>query len=264
MFAVARRRRDDRAERGRVEGGRPGPDRRGRSSCSGSSRVFAVTTLANLDTQPARAVRVPAAARTSCPSVALTFFAFLGFGVITFTAKDLAEPRRQLPRAMYLALGIATVIYVAVALGVFGTLTVQRGHRLGRHRARRRRRARPRPRRLLAHERHRAVRHRRCHQRRPLSRPPASATRWPTVGQFPPGMSHRIGGRVSAGLLLTAVAAMVLAAGFDLSAIASIGSAVALLVFTLITAAHIRVRHETGARLSRAPHRRRSRPPPCW
>ena len=57
-------------------------------------------------------------------SVALTFFAFLGFGLITFTAKDLADPASQLPRAVYLALGIATVIYVAVALGVFGTLTV--------------------------------------------------------------------------------------------------------------------------------------------
>jgi len=56
-------------------------------------------------------------------SVALTFFAFLGFGVVTFTAKDLADPSRQLPRAIYLALGIATTIYVAVALGVFGTLT---------------------------------------------------------------------------------------------------------------------------------------------
>ena len=57
-------------------------------------------------------------------SVALTFFAFLGFGVITFTAKDLANPSRQLPQAVYLALGIATVVYVAVALGVFGTPAV--------------------------------------------------------------------------------------------------------------------------------------------
>jgi amino acid transporter len=38
----------------------------------------------------------------------------------------LAKPSHQLPRAMYLALGIATVIYVAVALGVFGTLTVEK------------------------------------------------------------------------------------------------------------------------------------------
>ena len=59
-------------------------------------------------------------------SVALTFFAFLGFGIITFTAKDLRKPSRQLPRAMFIALGIATVIYVAIALGVFGTLTVEK------------------------------------------------------------------------------------------------------------------------------------------
>src|SRR4051812_49055141 len=58
-------------------------------------------------------------------SVALTFFAFLGFGVIPFTAKDLAEPQRQLPRAVYLALAIASVVYLGVSIGVFGTLTVQ-------------------------------------------------------------------------------------------------------------------------------------------
>ena len=52
--------------------------------------------------------------------MALTFFAFLGFGVITFTAKDLANPKRQLPKAIYLALGIATVVYVAVALASSG------------------------------------------------------------------------------------------------------------------------------------------------
>jgi hypothetical protein len=41
--------------------------------------------------------------------------------------------------------------------------------------------------------------------------------------------------------------AIVLAVGFDLSSIASIGSAIALLVFTLVTGAHFRVRGETGA-----------------
>jgi len=48
-------------------------------------------------------------------------------------------------------------------------------------------------------------------------------------------------------LLLTAVIAIVLAAGFDLDAVASIGSAVALVVFTLISIGHLRVRGETGA-----------------
>ena len=40
---------------------------------------------------------------------------------------------------------------------------------------------------------------------------------------------------------------MLLAVFFNLDAIASIGSAVALLIFTFITAAHFRVRAETGA-----------------
>jgi len=49
------------------------------------------------------------------------------------------------------------------------------------------------------------------------------------------------------GLVLTAVISIVLAVGFDLSAIASIGSAIALIVFALITSGHFRVRGETGA-----------------
>jgi hypothetical protein len=42
--------------------------------------------------------------------------------------------------------------------------------------------------------------------------------------------------------------AIILAVFFDLTAIASIGSAVALVVFTLVTLGHFRIRHETGAR----------------
>jgi hypothetical protein len=38
-----------------------------------------------------------------------------------------------------------------------------------------------------------------------------------------------------------------MAVGFSLTAIASIGSAVALLVFMLVTIGHLRARHETGA-----------------
>jgi len=66
-------------------------------------------------------------------------------------------------------------------------------------------------------------------------------------GQFPPTLGRRFWGRVPAGLLVTAVMSIVLAVGFDLNAIASIGSAVALVVFSLVTAGHIRVRSETGA-----------------
>jgi len=87
--------------------------------------VFAVVTLVNMTPSLLAPSKYPPF-QDIISSVALTFFAFLGFGIITFTAKDLAKPARQLPRAMYLALAIATVIYVAIALGVFGTLTVDK------------------------------------------------------------------------------------------------------------------------------------------
>src|SRR5690349_13700391 len=207
--------------------------------------LFAVVTLVNVNPSLLAFSGYPPL-RDIISSVALTFFAFLGFGIITFTAKDLAKPSRQLPRAMYPALGIATVVYVAIALGVFGTLTVEKVISSGGT--------------ALA-----------------VAAQPAlgkagywlmsitalfatagatNAGLYPAVGlcdrlaetgQFPPLMARRLGGRVSSGLLIQAVACLVMALLFKLDAIASIGSAVALLVFTLITVAHIRIRAETGA-----------------
>ena len=58
-----------------------------------------------------RSARVRAAIRRSADivaSVALTFFAYLGFSVITFAVGDLRDPARELPKAMYLALGVTT------------------------------------------------------------------------------------------------------------------------------------------------------------
>ena len=207
--------------------------------------VFAVATISNLDPDLLAFSGYPAFGDIVA-SVALTFFAFLGFGVITFTAKDLADPQRELPRAVYLALTIATVVYVAVAIGVFGTLTVTKVIDSGGT--------------ALA-----------------VAAEPVlgSAGYWlmsvtalfatagatnsglypatglceemTAAGQFPPVMGRRVGGRASMGILVTAASAIVLAVFFDLNAIASIGSAVALIVFTLVTLGHYRIRHETGA-----------------
>jgi hypothetical protein len=68
------------------------------------------------------------------------------------------------------------------------------------------------------------------------------------TGQFPPLLGRRLGGRVPVGLLVTGAIAIVLAVGFDLTSIASIGSAVALVVFALVTVGHLRVHEATGAR----------------
>ena len=58
--------------------------------------VFSVATLANLDLDLLAFSGYPPL-RDIVSSVALTFFAFLGFGVITFTAKDLADPAGSSP-----------------------------------------------------------------------------------------------------------------------------------------------------------------------
>jgi amino acid transporter len=207
--------------------------------------LFAVTTLATIDPHLLAFSGYPSLGDIVA-SVALTFFAFLGFGVITFTAKDLSDPARQLPRAVYLALGIATVVYVTVALGVFGTLTVDEVVSSGGTAL------------AVAAE---PVLGQAGYWMMSVTALFATAgatnsglypaaglcEQMVSTGQFPPALSRRYFGKVPAGLVVTAVIAIVLTLGFDLNSIASIGSAVALAVFALISAGHLRVRGETGA-----------------
>ena len=207
---------------------------------------FAIVTLLNMDPSLLAPSGYPGL-REIVSSVALTFFAFLGFGVVTFTAKDLSDPSRQLPRAMFLALGIATAVYVAIALGVFGTLTVEKvissgataiavaaqpvlgraGYWLMSVTA------------LFATA---------GATNAGLYPAPGLTEHLAATGQFPTLMGRRLGGRASVGLLIAATAIVVMVLGFDLSAIASIGSAIALMIFAFVTAAHMRVYRETGAR----------------
>jgi len=208
---------------------------------------FAVVTIANMNPSLLAPSGYPPA-RNIVSSVALTFFAFLGFGIVTFTAKDLREPSKQLPRAITIAIGIATVIYVAVALGVFGTLTANQVIDAGAT----------------------AI----AEAAKPVlgdagyllmtvtalfaTAGATNAGLYPAIGlsdhlaetgQFPTAMAARVAS-VPMGLLVSAIGVVVLVVPFSLSAIASIGSAVALGIFGLVTLGHLRVRAETGARLS--------------
>ena len=54
-------------------------------------------------------------------SLALTFFAFTGFAVISNSAGQMENPQRDLPRAMYATILIVLVLYVGVALAVVGS-----------------------------------------------------------------------------------------------------------------------------------------------
>ena len=73
-----------------------------------------------------------------------------------------------------------------------------------------------------------------------------------STGQFPDLMARRIGGVAPAGLVIAAAGIILLVVLFDLSAVASIGSAVALGIFALVTIGHLRIRADTGANLAPA------------
>ena len=179
-------------------------------------------------------------------SVALTFFAYLGFTVISFTGDDLPDPKRNLPRAMYLALAITTALYILIALGVFGTLTVQEvidngetalavaakpalgqaGFAIMAIAA------------LLATS---------SSVNANLYAATGSTAKLAQSGLFPPvfGQAARVGS--TRGLVISTLLVLLLANLVDLTAIASLGSVVALVIFLVTSIAAMRLRAETGS-----------------
>jgi amino acid transporter len=207
--------------------------------------VFIVVTLAQVDPEFLAPHTYPPSTDI-VSSVALTFFAYLGFTVISFTGDDLPDPGRNLPRAMYLALGITTVLYVLISLGVFGTLTVdevvangetalaeaakpalgQAGFAMMAVAA------------LLATS---------SSVNANIYAASGSTAKLAETGTFPPvfGQAARVGG--TRGLLISLVLVLLLAALVDLTAIASLGSAVALAIFLVVSVAAFRLRRQTGS-----------------
>ena len=57
-------------------------------------------------------------------SIALTFFAYEGFRVITNTAEDMPNPSKIMMKSMTVAILLVMVLYVAVTFAVFGNLTL--------------------------------------------------------------------------------------------------------------------------------------------
>jgi len=205
--------------------------------------IFIWVTITNINLDLLAVSGYPSVSKIMA-SVALTFFAYLGFNVITFAAGDLRDPARELPRAMYGALSVTSLVYVLIAIGVFGTLTVVEVIGYGET----------------------AI----AEAARPalgdagftvmavaalLSTAGATnATLYASSnltgmlaeeGLFPSffGAGSRLGAR--AGLFITAGLVLLVANLVDLSAIASVGSAVALMIFLLVGIAGYRRRADT-------------------
>jgi amino acid transporter len=207
--------------------------------------VFIVATVTDADFDHLARSTYPSA-RDILASVALTFFAYLGFAVIATTAEAIPRPSRNVPLATYAALAIATALYLLISVGVFGTLTVEEVIASGDTALAEA--AEPRLgdagftmmaiAALLATA---------SSVNANLFAAGNMTASLAAEGQFPPVFGGRAPVLGTRGMVITVVVVLAMALFFDLSTVASVGSAVALAVFALVGAAGIRLRAETGS-----------------
>jgi amino acid transporter len=207
--------------------------------------VFVVVMLPTIDLDLLAPSDYPSL-RTIVSSVALTFFAYLGFSVIAFAGGDVPDPSRNLPRAMYLSIGVTGITYILIAIAVFGTLTVdeviasgstaiaeaaestlgQAGFVIMAIAA------------MLATS---SSVNANLYASQGLTSLLAETRQFPRVF----GQKGLLGGK--RGLTITIAGVILLANLADLTQIASIGSAVALTIFLLVSVAGLRLRTQTGS-----------------
>jgi amino acid transporter len=175
----------------------------------------------------------------------LIFLAYEGFELIANTAHDVRRPARTLPAAYFAAVGFVLVLYVAVAAVTVGNLALP----------------------AIAGARDYAL----AEAARPflgqagftliavaalLSTASAinatlyGAARFSYIiakeGELPEALEHKVWGRPIEGLLLTAAATLAVGNVFDLSGIATMGSAGFLLIFAAVNGAAVKLAPRTG------------------
>jgi amino acid transporter len=176
----------------------------------------------------------------------ILFICYEGFGLVANAAGDMADPRRDLPRALAVAVLTVIAVYVLVALTVAGHLSVpaieqaqasaladaarsflgEFGYRLISVAA------------LFA------------------TSSAVNATLFGAAnvgyqvakdGQLPDAFTRQLWSRNVEGLFITSGLVILFVLLFDLGPIAMMGSAAFLIVYAAVNAAHLRVRHQTGA-----------------
>lgn len=175
------------------------------------------------------------------------FVGYEGFGLVTNAAGDMADPRRLLPRALFLAVGLVLLIYVAVASVAIGTLSVpqlvqaqdfalaeavrpflgEAGFRLIAIGAL-----------FSTASAINATVYGAAHASYQIARD----------GELPATFTRQVWRHNPEGLYFTSGLAIAFVLLFDLGPIAMMGSAAFLLVYAAVNAAHLRVYRATGAR----------------
>ena len=173
----------------------------------------------------------------------IIFLAYEGFELIANTAQDVHDPARTLPRAYYASVGFVIALYVLVALVTVGNLSVDkivaaRDYALAEA-------ARP----FLGRAGFTLIA-----VAAMLSTASAiNATLYGAArlsysiardGELPAALERKVWGEPIEGLLITAALTLLVANTFDLSSIATLGSAGFLLIFAAVNAANaLRAKH---------------------
>ncbi len=179
----------------------------------------------------------------------IIFLAYEGFELIANTARDVRDVERTLPRAYYTAVGFVIALYVAVSLVTVGTLPVKT---------------------IVA-----AKDYALAEAARPFLGSPGfiliavaamlstasaiNATLYGAArlsysiardGELPAVLERRVWGQPAEGLLMTAGLTLLVANLFDLTSIATLGSAGFLLIFAAVNTANVRHASQTNSHAS--------------
>jgi amino acid transporter len=182
-------------------------------------------------------------------AVGLAFFAYTGFGVVTNTAADMAEPKTELPRALWIAIWSVIVLYLAIALVTFGNLPVAE----------------------VVRDKETAL--------AVAAQPVFGRTGFTVMaiaamlstasavnaglfgstnvsyvlakyGELPQPFDRRVWHHAPEGLFITAGLVLALASLLDLTQVAALGSLASLMVYVAVSVGHVRIRRQTRARIS--------------
>jgi amino acid transporter len=174
------------------------------------------------------------------------FIGYEGFGLITNAARDMRNPGKMLPRALYTSVILVIVIYLAVSLTVTGNLSdyeIERARDYALAEA-----ARP----FLGEFGFRLIAIAALFS----TASAINATLFGSAnvcymiardGELPSGLSRTEWKQATGGLLLTTALVVLVTLSFDLSGIAMMGSAAFLLVYAAVNAGHLKVLGQTGA-----------------
>jgi amino acid transporter len=207
---------------------------------------FVVLGLFKAD--PARVTSAPSPGLVGIlTGAALLYVTYQGFGVVANASGEMREPRRELPRAMFSALAIVGVIYVVVsalvvALIPLSAILADAGHVLadaGQAVAGRAGFVVISAAAILA----------------TASAVNATVFAASSIGsdlasnrQLPAVMGRSLGAKVPVSLLVSAAVVILLVLFFPLSAVGQMTSLAFLVVYGAVSAGHLRIRSQTGAR----------------